>query len=184
MTDTFRTSQPVFAADPTTPHVVLVGLPGAGKTTVGEAVARRLKRPFLDLDREIERRQGMTVNAIFAERGEHVFRGLERELTEELRSAGGMVLAPGGGWIADPGNVALLRPPARIIYLRVTPETAFRRMGPERDARPLLQRPDALGEVRKLEQARRALYEGSADVTVNTELLTVSQVVNKVCELV
>jgi shikimate kinase len=184
MTDTSHTSRPGLAADRATPHLVLVGLPGAGKTTVGEAVASRLGRPFLDLDREIERREGMPVSRIFAERGEHAFRGLERALTEELRGAGGMVLAPGGGWIADPGNVALLRPPARIIYLRVTPETAFRRMGPERVSRPLLQRPDPLDEVRRLEGERRALYEGSADVTVNTELLTVSQVVNKVCELV
>lgn len=181
---TFRRSRPVLAADPRKPHLVLIGLPGAGKSTVGEGVGAKLGRPFLDFDREIERRQGMTVARIFAERGEHFFRRLERELTEELKEAGGMVLAPGGGWVADPGNVALLRPPARIIYLRVSPETAFQRLGPERETRPLLQRQDPLGEVRRLDQARRALYEGSADVTVDTELLAVSQVINKVCELV
>jgi shikimate kinase len=182
MTATFRTSQAV-SVDSTRPHFVLVGLPGSGKTTVGEAASLTLGRPFLDLDREIERRQGMTVAQIFAERGEYQFRQYEQKLTEELRTLGGMILSPGGGWIASPENVALLRPPARIIYLRVRPETALKRMGPERSTRPMLFRPDPLVELRKLLEARRKAYEG-ADQTVDTEYLTVPEVTNKVCELV
>lgn len=182
MTATFRTSQAVSVSDPA-PHVVLVGLPGAGKTTVGEAVAKSLSRPFLDLDREIERRQAMTVAQIFAERGEYQFRQYEQKLTEELRTLGGMILSPGGGWITSPENVALLRPPARIIYLRVRPETALKRMGPERSTRPMLFRPDPLVELRKLLEARRKAYE-SADHTIDTEFQTVQEVINKVCETV
>jgi shikimate kinase len=160
-----------------------VGLPGSGKTTVGEGAARVLGRPFLDLDREIERRQGMTVAQIFAERGEYQFRQFEQKLTEELRGMGGMMLSPGGGWITSPENVALLRPPAHIIYLRVRPETALRRMGPERSTRPMLFRPDPLVELRKLYEARRKAYE-AADWTVDTEYQTAHEVINKVCELV
>jgi len=183
MTDTFRTSNPVFETDPGLPHVVLVGLPGAGKTVVGEGVSIAVRRPFLDLDREIERREGMTVGDIFAQQGEPAFRAMERKVTEELRGTGGMVLSPGGGWIADAGNVALLRPPARIIYLRVRPETALARLGAERATRPLLQRPDPLAHGKSLYEARRANLEG-ADVTIDTEQLSVEQVINMVAQII
>ena len=180
---TFRTSQPVSPIDAGRPHVVFVGLPGSGKTTVGQGVATALGRPFLDLDREIERREGMPVSQIFAERGEYAFRQLERRITEELKELGGMILSPGGGWIASPENVVLLRPPARFIYLRVKLETAIKRLGPERSTRPLLVRPDPLGELRRLFEARKAAYEG-ADQTVDTERLTVQQVIEAVADLI
>lgn len=180
---TFRTSQPVSPIDAGRPHVVLVGLPGSGKTTVGQGVATALGRPFLDLDHEIERREGVAVSQIFAERGEYAFRQLERALTEELKDVGGMILSPGGGWIASPENILLLRPPARFIYLRVRVETAMKRLGPERATRPLLVRPDPLGELRRLFEMRKAAYEG-ADQTVDTERLTVQQVIDTVAELV
>ena len=182
MTRTFRTSQGASVADPRVPHLVLVGLPGAGKSTVGLALAERLGRSFLDLDREIERREGASVSALFAERGEHYFRQRERELTEELRQSGGMVLSPGGGWITNPDVVALLRPPARIIHLQVRPETALERLGPELRTRPLLMRPDPLAELRRLQADRKALY-AAADVAVDTEGLDIQRVVAKLAEL-
>src|SRR5918911_2154701 len=129
MTATFRTSNPASAADPRWPHLVLVGLPGAGKSTVGSVVAERIGRSFLDFDHEIERRQGKTIAEIFGEKGEGHFRELERALTEELRLMGNMILAPGGGWVSNPEVVSLLRPPARLIYLRLRPETALKRLG-------------------------------------------------------
>ena len=180
---TFRTSQPVSPIDVSRPHVVLVGLPGSGKTTVGQGVATALGRPFLDLDREIERREGMTIAQIFGERGEYAFRQLERALTEELRDVGGMILSPGGGWIASPENILLLRPPARFIYLRVRLETAIKRLGPQRSTRPLLVRPDPLGELRRLYEARKGAYEAS-DESVDTERLSAQQVIETVTELV
>lgn len=183
MTATFRTSQPVSPIDANKPHVVLVGLPGAGKTSVGEGVAKALGRAFLDLDREIERREAMPISQIFGERGEHHFRALETQLTRELREVGGMILSPGGGWIAQPGNMELLRPPARIIYLRVRPETAMKRLGPQRATRPLLIRPDPLAELRKLFELRRKAFEG-ADLTIDTERQTVAQVIINVVDLV
>jgi shikimate kinase len=74
MTPIFRTSHPVSAADPSKPHLILVGLPGSGKTTVGQAVAEQTGRTFLDLDLEIERREGRSIGQIFGEKGEPYFR--------------------------------------------------------------------------------------------------------------
>ena len=112
---TFRTSQPGSAADPAVPHLILVGLPGAGKSTVGSVLARELGRSFLDFDAEIARREGMSIAEIFATKGEPTFRQLEHGLTEELKDLGGMVLAPGGGWVARPDTVAIFPTPSRAM---------------------------------------------------------------------
>lgn len=165
-------------------HLILVGLPGAGKSTVGRALAARLDRRFVDLDVEIERREGMTVAELFAERGEAGFRECERRMTEEMaRVSEPLVLSTGGGWVTNAGVVALLRPPGRIIYLKVSPERALARLGATRSIRPLLRRPDPLDVLRRLSEAREALYEAAADLVIPTDLLTVQQVTDRVAEL-
>ena len=176
---TFRTSQPGSAADPSVPHLILVGLPGAGKSTVGSALARELDRSFLDFDAEIARREGMTISEIFAQKGEPTFRMLEHALTEELREHGGMVLAPGGGWVCRPETVTLIRPPSKMIYLRVRPRTAISRMGRSVATRPLLGRPDPVGELERLLKERRAAYE-SADYVIDVERVAASEVVRRI----
>jgi len=163
------------------PHVVLVGLPGSGKTSVGRTLATRLDRPFLDFDEEIERRERHPVSRIFADRGERYFRALEWRLTEEMRAAGGgMVLAPGGGWITVPRVVELLRPPAAVIYLAVQPATALERMGPHRGLRPLLSSPAPLVALSRLREDRGALYEAAADLVVDTEQLDLQGVTEQI----
>ncbi len=171
-------------ASPTDPrgHLILVGLAGAGKSTVGAAVAAKLGREFMDLDQEIERRESATVSALFAEKGEHYFRQRERELTEELRARGNMVVAPGGGWITNGEVLALLRPPGRIIYLKVKPETAMKRIGDERATRPLLMRPDPLGELKRMLMQREPMFT-KADHVIDTEKLKPQQVVEQVMKL-
>jgi shikimate kinase len=182
MNPTFRTSQPGSAADPSKPHLILVGLPGSGKTTVGQAVAAHTGRTFLDLDLEIERREGRSITQIFGENGELYFRKRERLLTEELALVGNMIVSPGGGWMTVPEVVRLVRPPSRIIYLKVRPETALKRLGPMRLARPLLSRPDPLAELKRLFDARRASYE-TADEIVDTELYNLQRVIEMVIDL-
>jgi len=159
-----------------------VGLPGSGKSVAGEELAARLNRSFLDFDREIERREGASIAEIFATRGEPYFRQQEIEITLELRQCGNMVVAPGGGWVTNKGVVDVIRPPARLIYLKVKPETALKRLGAQRAVRPLLSRPDPLGELRRLLAERETLY-AQADHVVSTELLDVKRVVDKLVEL-
>lgn len=182
MTAIFRTSQNVSDVEVGKPHLILVGLPGAGKSVVGEALAQRLNRSFLDFDREIERRQGCTISEIFASRGEPYFRQLEVELTLELRQCGNMVVAPGGGWVTNTGVIEIIRPPAILLYLKVRPETALQRLGAERAARPLLSRPDPLRELRRFLVDREKLYS-QADHVVSAEVLDVKRLVDKLVEL-
>ena len=163
------------------PHLILVGLPGVGKTTIGKEVARKLGRPFLDFDQEIERRSGMAVREIFRVKGEEHFRELEFGLTKELSSTGGMVLSPGGGWITQSKSVELLRSAGRIIYLRASPEAVARRLR-RVETRPLLAGRDPVVALRELYQKRRVLYE-TADAVLDTERLARQQLIAKVVEL-
>ena len=172
----------VSGTDNMASHLILVGISGSGKSTVGTLVAQRLGRVFMDLDREIERREQATVSELFAEKGEPYFRTKERELTEELSRAGNMVLAPGGGWITNTDVVALLRPPGRIIYLKVKPETAMTRLGQEMSTRPLLMRPDPLGELKRMLKQREPMFT-AADHVIDTEKMTPQQVVEQVVKL-
>jgi shikimate kinase len=164
-------------------HIVLIGLPGAGKSTVGPLLAERLNLGFIDFDAEIERRSGRSVPAIIRTDGERAFRDLEHELTVELASADAAVLAPGGGWVTRPDTVALLRPRAKLVHLKVTPEGAIRRLGSTRTARPLLDGEDPLARLTALEAVRRGAY-GAADWVIDTELLTVQRVIDIIVELV
>jgi shikimate kinase len=163
------------------PHLILVGLPGVGKSTIGRAAARQLGRPFLDFDQEIERRSGMSIREIFRLKGEDHFRAQEFELTKELSATGGMVLSPGGGWITQEGSVELLRSAGRIIYLRASPDAVAKRLQ-RVETRPLLAGRDPVVALRELYAKRRALYE-TADMVLDTEKLARQQLIAKLVEL-
>jgi shikimate kinase len=149
---------------------------------VGRLVAERLGRPYLDFDIEIQRREGAPVAQLFAEHGEPWFRDRERALTLELAKSSGMVLAPGGGWMANPGCFEAMKEGAVTVFLKVRPEEALARMGAEAAARPLLSRPDPLTELRKLHAAREPIYL-QANHTVSTDMMTLPQVVDRIVVL-
>ncbi len=160
-----------------------MGPPGSGKSTVGRRVARRLGRPFLDFDSEIERRAGKSIAQIFSESGEPGFRALELALTRELAQSGGMILAPGGGWTTIPGATALLRPPARMIYLRVKAETAIGRILRGRRIRPLLQTANPLETLKKLLAERESGYL-EADHVIDVEVVNSQALIATIARLV
>lgn len=164
-------------------HLVLVGIPGAGKSSVGRELARRLDRPFVDLDDEIIARAGMSVREIFAAHGEQQFRALEREATERIaQHESPMVIAPGGGWITVPGLVELLRPPSQLIWLRVSPPHALERLGPDVASRPLLAGSDPLGALTAIAASREAFYL-QADHTLSVDSMTLDEVVRAILPL-
>ncbi len=155
---------------PLKPNVILVGLPGCGKTTIGRAAAKLLGWPHIDFDTEIERRAHATVQEIFARHGEAHFRSLEQELTRELVTCRGTMMSAGGGWVTNSEAMALLRQTGRIIYLRATPSRLIERLAVARVPRPLLQVPDPLETLERIEAERRSLYE-QADHIVDTEVV-------------
>jgi len=140
-------------------HIVLVGLPGCGKTTVGRLVAGHLGARFVDLDTSVAERAGAPVERIFAERGEPAFRLLERsEMLRALLGEAG-VLAPGGGWAAQAGNLEAAADRAVTIYLSLTAAEAARRIGPSGAVRPLLAGKDATLALAELLAAREPFYQ-------------------------
>jgi shikimate kinase/3-dehydroquinate synthase len=140
-------------------HLALVGFMGAGKTTLGQEVADRIGRRFLDLDREIERDAGSTIPEIFTRRGEEEFRELEQVAAiEVLRSERPSVVAMGGGAVKSPAIRKALREHALTVYLEVDPAVAWKRVGG--NGRPLAQDEESF---RALYEERQELYRETAD---------------------
>jgi shikimate kinase len=162
-------------------HLVLVGLPGSGKTAIGRAAAAAAQLPFLDFDEEIERRTGLTPSEFFQRRGEAAFRATEVSLTRELVGLHTIVVAPGGGWIAQEAARTALKGHAVLVYLRVSPEEALRRMGANVQLRPLLAA-DPLAAMNRLLAERRPFYENS-DYVVDTEAIDIQELTDHVAKL-
>ncbi|MDA8295776.1 MAG: bifunctional shikimate kinase/3-dehydroquinate synthase [Actinomycetota bacterium] len=158
-------------------HVVLVGMPGSGKTTLGAALARRLGRPFLDTDAEIERRSEMSVRALFEREGEPAFRARERDLIAEVTAeVRPMVIAVGGGAVVDGDSRARLARAGQVLWLRARPETLSGRLGKAAD-RPLLAA-DPNGTLERLAAEREAVYrEASAGRLVDVDAATPDEAV-------
>lgn len=140
---------------------------GAGKTTVGRILARRLGLRFVDSDHEIERRCGVSIPVIFEVEGEAGFRAREAQVIADLSSAENTVLATGGGAILSEVNRERLSQGGTVVYLNARPEHLERRVAKDR-SRPLLAGGDALARLRELHAQRDPLYRSIADLIVDT----------------
>jgi len=148
--------------------VALVGLRGAGKSSVGSSLAEQLGVPFVELDELIVREAQMTLSTIFEIHGERYYRGVEREVLRRLLEGGKpMVIATGGSLVTDAETWGLLRSRARTIWLKAEPREHWSRVVAQGDARPMRDRPRAMNELRALLASRAPLYE-MADVVVET----------------
>lgn len=155
-------------------HLVLVGMMGVGKSSVGRRLARRLERPFLDTDRLVEERRGCSIHEIFTAQGEAAFRALEAAVVKEVLAAPSpAVIAFGGGAVLDPANRAAARAAALVVWLQATPVDLARRVsGSQRatggTARPLLATGDPVAVLGDMLAGREAAYRDAAHHCVDT----------------
>lgn len=155
-------------------HLLLVGLPGSGKSAAGRIAAATLRARFVDVDQVIEEQERLPISRIFAERGEAAFRELERRQVRSILADDPCVVVPGGGWAAQSGNLEEAGRRALIVYLRAAPEVAASRAAPQGN-RPLLACGDPVARMRELLARRGACYE-AADAVVDTAERTTGEV--------
>jgi len=164
-------------APPADKPIALLGVRGAGKSSVGAALAKKRGLPFFELDQAIEDTAGLPLSEIFALHGEAYYRRIEREvLMRVLTEPVPMVLATGGSIVNDATNYGLLRDRCRTIWLRAKPEDHWNRVVAQGDQRPMAENPHAFAELRALLAAREQLY-AQADVTIDTSGRRVADVV-------
>jgi shikimate kinase len=148
-------------------NIFLVGMMGAGKTSVGKMLARNLGKDFYDSDQVIEARTGVKIPVIFELEGEAGFRAREAAVIEEITALHGVVLATGGGAVLNENNRHLLHARGTVVYLRATVNDLWNRTRHDRN-RPLLQTADPLGRLRELYAQRDPLYYEVAHIVVET----------------
>jgi XRE family aerobic/anaerobic benzoate catabolism transcriptional regulator len=149
-------------------RIALVGLRGAGKSTLGAALARRLEAPFIELDREIEREAGTSLSEIFLLYGQQGYRRYERRCLESvLERHEHCVIATGGSIVSDPATYDLLLSTCFTVWLRAAPEEHMARVIAQGDTRPMAGNAQAMDDLRRILDGRSALY-GQADATVDT----------------
>jgi shikimate kinase len=155
-------------------RIVLLGYMCSGKSTVGEALARRLEWRFLDFDVEIERREARSVGAIIETSGEEYFRTAEAVLTREVSAMPAVVLAPGGGWITRPELLEAIRPGTLSVWLSASVEETVRRLRNDTIERPFRDHPDPGGLIASMLAEREPLYR-RADLKVPVDGRTAEQ---------
>jgi 3-dehydroquinate synthase len=162
-------------------NIFLVGLMGAGKTTIGRMLARRLGMRFADSDHEIEARTGASVPWIFEIEGEPSFRKREAEMIRELTAGSGLVLATGGGAVLNPDSRRLLAERGTVIYLRASVNSILARTAHDKN-RPLLQTADPRKKLEDLTAQREPLYREIADIVIDTGRPNVQSMVQTILD--
>ena len=160
-------------------NIFFVGLMGAGKTTIGKLLAKKLKKTFYDTDHEIEKKLGVKVSVIFELEGEEGFRKRETQMIDELTSKKDIILATGGGAVLSEENRRLLKERGKVIYLNAKPQYLAKRMAFYKD-RPLLQKGNMLETLNNLYQERHPLYLGVSSFVVDTGQQKTQTIINKI----
>ncbi|TFH36713.1 MAG: shikimate kinase [Dehalococcoidia bacterium] len=163
-------------------NVALIGFMGAGKSTVGPALAARLGKTFVETDALVEQRTGMAIADVFSRYGEQYFRELEAAVVQDVAKSRECVISCGGGVVLREDNVSALRTSAVLVHLEVSPQAVLERLSPRSIERPLLNGPDREQRVSELMERRRPLYAAAADFTLATDGLCVEDIVDGVEE--
>lgn len=160
-------------------NIILVGLMGVGKTTIGKALAKRLGWRFLDTDQEIEAKTGVSIPVIFEIEGEDGFRNREARVLDDVVHLENAVIATGGGIVLREDNRAQLLRSGLVVYLNASPERLIERLRHDR-SRPLLRVPDPLARLHELKVQRDLYYRQVADLVVDVDRLGVSGILRLV----
>jgi XRE family aerobic/anaerobic benzoate catabolism transcriptional regulator len=161
-------------------RIALIGLRGAGKSTLGVILAERLEIPFLELDRLIEQESGVTLSAIFDLYGQSGFRRLERRcLDQVIERYPRFVLATGGSLVSEPATFERLLTMCFTVWLRATPEEHMQRVIAQGDMRPMEDNREAMSDLRRILEVREPLY-GKADITLDTSVVNLDQLADRV----
>jgi shikimate kinase len=162
-------------------HILLVGLPGSGKTTIGRLVADRLGTGFVDTDMVVVRKMQMPIPRIFAIHGEAKFRQMETEAMDQALAGPPAVIAPGGGWAVQPGQLDGARQSSFVIYLKTLAMTASKRAASD-NTRPILVGQDPVEEMRKLLREREPFYS-MADAEIKNDVKTAEAAAEEIIAL-
>ncbi len=163
-------------------HISLVGFMGSGKTTVGKELSKLLAMDQIDVDKVIEDRAKMTISQIFKDHGESYFRELERKTVEELAQYNNIIVFCGGGGIVlDDRNVENMKKNGVLIWLKASPEVVYDRIAKE-GTRPLLKDDMSVEKIESMMTSRLPLYEGAADLVINTDHKSVEEVSLEIVE--
>ncbi len=163
-------------------NIALIGFMGTGKTAVGQALAEKLSRKFVELDWLIEQKAGKSIPEIFQEDGEIAFRELEIGVTKKIAEEKYSVIACGGGLVLNKINIDRLRESSRIVYLTASPRVILKRVANEEGQRPLIEVDNPTQTIGKLLKFRKPFYERAADITINTSKLDINTVVEQIIE--
>jgi len=162
-------------------NIVFIGFMGTGKSTIGMRVAERLKKTFIDMDREIETLNGMSVAEIFRHYGEIRFRSEENLMAKKLARQKDLVIATGGGTVLNRENVAVLKENGILVCLDADPSDIQARVNRKKGSRPLLKKESSLADIEELLQAREPFY-ACADIRVTTTGKSMNEIVDVIID--
>jgi len=160
----------------------LIGFMGTGKTAVGQFLAKKLGRKFIELDSLIEQKAGKSIPDIFQQDGEIAFRELEIGVTKEVATMKNVVIACGGGLVLNKINIDRLTESSRIVYLTASPRVILKRVSSEAGQRPLLEVDNPTLTIKELLKFRKPFYERAADITIDTSKLDINSVAEQIIE--
>ena len=163
-------------------NVVLIGFMGTGKTAVGQRLAKKLDRSFIETDLLIEQKAGKTIPEIFQQDGEISFRELEIEVIKNIAKRENVVIACGGGVVLNKINIDRLRENATIIYLTASPEIILKRVSSTGNQRPLLDVDNPALTIRELLKSREPFYKQVAGITIDTSKLDINAVAEQIID--
>ena len=160
-------------------NIYLVGPMGAGKSSIGKRLAKKIKRDFYDCDRVLEERTGVAITTIFELEDEKGFRKRETKILTELSRLSSVVIATGGGVILYESNRDLLRASGQVVYLQASVDTQLKRTRQDKK-RPLLQTENRRAKLLALAEQRNPLYAKVANITIDTDAQTISNSISQI----